>query len=298
MPSKRRIQSAGILLAVLKQGKSTIGRRLGQALLAAVVVWLPQAPPPSVGFVLSQRGPWQVNGQAIKQGQGLPRGAHVVLATTATFGAGETYSIDVILLNNKDVSLQCAAREICGQGLVLPSSLNAESSLASRFADVFQLILAKPERFVGLMSRDVTTNDESSFTEGVGRLVNGRVELAPFFASLPDGRYRLKLERVDSSGAPSSPVNIDISWNHTAPSVASASIEPGLYRATLTRPADVTVPAREIWLLARPDPKFAAAKSAFDQATQSVKTWPATVPRRDVTTFLRAYLTSIANQPQ
>ncbi len=282
----------------MKQGNDPIAARLGQALLAAWVVLAPQAPAPSVGFVLSQRGPWELNGQAVKQGQGVPRGARIVLANTATFGAGETYSIVVILLNNKDASLTCAAVETCRPGLVVPSSLTEQASLGSRLVDVFQLILYRPEHYVGLLSRGDAA-DAPSFADGVAKLADGRVLLAPFFASLPDGRYQLRFERAEATEPPSPRQSVDVAWDHTAASASpSAPLAAAVYRVTLTRSTDVSFSPREVWILVEPEPRFTSAAAAFAEATTSSASWPPSVPRRDVTIFLHAYLTSLAARPQ
>jgi hypothetical protein len=274
------------------------GRMPPLVLLGALLGSFAQAPAPAVGFVLSATGTWELDGRAVKQGEGVPRGARLTLKNGTRFGAGDAYAIDVVLLNNTLVSLHCASAESCRPGLSVPGSLTTATSLGTRLAAVCELIFERPERFVGLLSRDVARDEATSFVDGVARLDAGRLALAPFFDTLPAGPYHLRFDRV-STGAAASPATIDVRWDRSADSATpQATIVPGLYRVGLSRPTDPTFTEREAWVLVAAGDRFGPAKAAFDDAVAATRTWGQRIPQRDVAIFRHAYLAQLAQQPQ
>jgi hypothetical protein len=249
--------------------------------------------------VLSATGTWEINGRAVKQGEGVPRGAHLTLRSGTVFPAAEPYAIHIVLLNNEPKSLTCSTAQECRPGLTLPASLTAETSLASRLLDVFHLIFEKPERYVGLMSRGAD-DTAASFVDGLARLAGGRLALAPFFQTLPAGAYRLRFERVAPQTSPPAPsFSADVRWTQGAESASlETALAPALYRVTLSRPADPVFSDREAWWLVVPDDRFDAAKAAFDHAVAASRAWGPDVPPRDLAIFRHAFLTELATHAQ
>jgi hypothetical protein len=244
------------------------------------------------------RGPWQLNGQVVRQGEAVPPGGRLLLKPGASSSPAEPYAIDVVLLNNAGLSLRCPTAARCQQGLTLPASLSTEASVVTRLAEVFRVIFEKPERFVGLMSRDASPGAGASFTDGVARLDQGRARLEPFLQDLPAGDYRLMFVRLSASADPSAqPSLVDLLWDRSPESATpNETFVPGLYRITLTRPRDTTFASREAWMLLAPEPQFSASARAFGGAIDATRSWDRDVPARDLVIFRRAYLSRLAVQ--
>jgi hypothetical protein len=234
----------------------------------------------------------------VRQGEAVPAAGRLLLAPGPASNVSETYAIDVVLLNNAGLSLRCATATQCRQGLTLPGSLTTESSVVARLVEVFRVIFERPERFVGLMSRDPSAG-ATSFTDGVARLDAGRARLESFLKSAPAGDYRLTWDRLTTAGDPSGhPVAADIIWDLTPDSASPRETMPaGLYRVTLTRPRDTAFASREAWILLLPEPKFSASSRAFSDALDAMRSWDPGVPARDLTVFRRASLARLAVAP-
>jgi len=253
-----------------------------------------QATGPSIGFVLSKDGPWQLNGVEVKTGQALPPGATLLLAPSATFDSGRVYALTVVLMNNEARPLRCYRAEDCRKGLTLPASLSAEPTLASRISDVFRLIFERADRYVGLMSRGGTR--DQCLPDGVVRFDNSTLALAPLFERLAMGRYRLQFEAVGAATGAPAPA-LDITWNqNAAPVRAPSGLAPALYRVTLSRPGDAAFEPCESWVLLADASTFGSASASFDAALAATRTWGPAVPPRDVGLFLHAYLADLARR--
>jgi hypothetical protein len=252
----------------------------------------PQTPPaPTVGFVLSLDGPWQIYNRAIRQGEAVPAGARVLLASGTTFAPDRIYRIDIVLLDSKPLHLSCANAQACRTGLLLPGGLVAQTSFTSRLGDVFRLIFTTPDRYVGLMSRG--GGAPGAFTDGVAKTDGSRVQLSPFFQGLPPATYRLELIATPADAA-ARPTNVDVAWDRSpASATVAAALLPALYRVTLSRPDDPAFAPVEAWILfANGD--FAAMQAAYDEAVRATRSFDRNVPAKDVAIFRHAWLAHLA----
>ena len=258
-----------------------------------------QPAPPTVGFVLSIDGPWQVHGRAIRQGESVPAGVRILLAASTTFDPGRTYWIDIVLLDNSHKSLRCSSAQACRAGLLMPGSLVPQTSFTARLGDVFRMIFTTPERYVGLMSRG-SSGDRAAFVDGVARLEGGRLQMAPFFRGLPNGAYRLQFERGSSELESAARLpDLEVAWDRSAASAAPLTPRaPGLYRITLVRAQDPAFGPFESWILVTTAPAFDATAAAFAEAERTIRRWDGNVPAKDVAMFRHAYLAHLAATPR
>lgn len=248
------------------------------------------AAPPPIGFVVTLSGPWQVDGRDVTRGQGVAAGAKLALAPTTRFDTGEQFSIQVVLLNNTPVG--CPNTEACRRGVVIPSTLNQRASVIERLVDVFGLIFQSPERWVGLVSRDV---GRVNLTDGVVQYERGRVSLAQTLTGIPAGDYEMRFTPVDDAGAPSRrAATVPVSWTGTAPAAAAAPLGAGLYRVILSRKGSPGMVGREAWMLAAGASQTAALRARYDAAVAATRAWEPAVPRVDIDRFLHAYLAQLA----
>jgi len=263
------------------------------SLLLCLGAWTEQASP-TVGFVLSIDGPWQVQGRAIRQGEAVPAGVRVLLAAGTTFDPNRTYWVDIVLLDSQHRQLRCSSAQACRTGLLMPGSLVNQSPFGTRLFEVFRLIFSTPERYVGLMSRG-ESGDRAGFVDGVAKVERGRLEMSPFFRGLPDGTYRLQFERAPGPDGGTRPPDLEVAWNRSpASATPSATIDPALYRVTLLRERDAAFGPFESWILVTDAAGFDAAAAAFDETMRSARGWGRNVPARDIAVFRHAYLAHLA----
>jgi hypothetical protein len=273
-------------------GYAVLTRLAWQLLLALPLAPSPQQAQPAIGFVLGLRGPWQVSGRSLQQGQALLPGSTILLAAGADLS--EKLYIDVVLLDNQ--VLRCKSAEACPAGLAIPQSLNAHSSMLSRFSDAFKLIFERRERYVGLMSRGGI--GRPALPNGVAVVEAGRVDLAPFLQGLAAGPYALQLVPV-TAGAPAAPQRFDlaVAWDRTSASARlPTDLVPGLYRAILAGGAGEHRVQGEAWILVASAARYEEARAAYEGAVGVTHAWGGSVPEEDIETFLHACLAELAAQ--
>ncbi len=245
---------------------------------------------PPVGYVLSLNGPWQLNGREVKRGEGVPANAHVVLAASARFDTGQDYSLDIVLLNNKPVG--CHSADACRAGLTVPGALNENGSLSQRLSKVFARLFTTPDRWVGLVSRGAPSrldlNDAVIKTDGRDLRVGQLLERAPA------ANYRVSFLPAAQMDPAARAYTLYVTWTTNAPTTVRASVQPGLYTATLTPNRTQAVSGREAWVLVTDAAHFTAASADFAQAIALTRTWGPDVPPNDVARFLHAFLADLA----
>jgi hypothetical protein len=264
------------------------------ALIAAVVfsfvlIGPPQAAAPAIGYVASLNGPWMADHIPVKPGQGLPAGARLRLALTAS-DTNDDYSIEVTLLNNRP--LGCRSTNACRPGVTLPAALNAPAPLASRLTKAFDLIFNTPTRWVGLVSRGVPT--EFDLADGVVSVSNGKLSLGTLFATVPPGDYALRLSN-ESDGQANAPVLVvGVKWTGAPNQPAAPAVPRGLYSVKMTRTGAREVLGREAWWLIVPEAQVVENRAAFAEAVALTKTWSDASPG-DIERFLHAFLAALAD---
>jgi hypothetical protein len=244
---------------------------------------------PTVGYVLSFEGPWQLNGRDIKRGEGVPARAHVVLAPSARFDTGQEYSLRIVLLNNEVA--KCETNETCRAGVTVPESLNQNPSLGQRLSKVWARIFDKPDRWVGLVSRGAS--NRLDLPDDVIAMKDGEVVMSGLIANAPPGRYRMTFAPIADSAAAGAPIGVPITWNGGS-LVMHIAIPYGLYAVTLAPEAANSTAGRDGWILITDGERFGRASGAFAEARAITRTWGPDVPPNDVTRFLHAYLAEIA----
>jgi hypothetical protein len=265
-------------------------------LLAAFLAAAPaQTPsPPPIGFVLSMHGPWQVDGRAVKPGQAVAPGAKLVLAPTARFDTGEQFSISVVLLNNVPVGCPTLDLPDCRRGVAIPTTLNERPSLFAKLADVCALIFQSPERWVGLVSRDL---GRVNMSDGVISFDDGRVSVTQVLAGVPAGDFAVRFAPIADAGQPNrKDVSVNVQWTGRAPATLQAPLGLGLYRVTLSRTGVPTMVGREAWMLAAGSAQVASLRTRYDAAVAMTRAWEPSVPHPDIERFLHAYLAELARE--
>jgi hypothetical protein len=242
---------------------------------------------PAIGYVVSLRGPWQLNGHDVKRGEGVPAGAHLVLAGSAE--AGESHELSIILLNNLPVG--CASADTCRGGVTVPASLNETPSLSQKLSKVFSRIFVAPDRWVGLVSRGAAS--ALDVDDQVVAIRDRHILGTIISASSRPGRYRLTFVPVGDAPATAAPIVASVAWAG-GDVVLDKAVPPGLYAVTVSANQPGSASGREGWVLLTDADHLKAASSAFSEARTLARAWGPGVPAADVTRFLHAYLGEIA----
>ena len=268
-------------------------------LIAAWLVLAPwqTTPKPPVGFVLSMWGTWQIDRHdgkrdgdldIVKLGQGVPPGATLSLTKDNRLDTGSQFAIQVMLLNNKTAG--CPNTAACQGGVTIPAALNDRSSMLDKLSDVFALIFQSPERWVGLVSRDI---GRVNLADGIVRVDRGRLAVTDLLKNIPAGDYHLQFTAVPDAGPPRPAGAIDLHWSGQ-PMTAQVSFGAGLYRVRLLRATGSDMVGREAWILAAGSPQANALRRRYDAAVATTRAWGADIPEFDVERFLHAYLAQLA----
>jgi hypothetical protein len=238
---------------------------------------------PRIGFVLSSKGRWV---SATRPSQFLTFGDEVlggdlVRPETAT----EENLLEVCLRDGSAVSFSKESR--------LPRQVTSSYSqrLWAALTANYRPIAVAP------ISRG---GDDSSLADGLCKIVDGGLELAPAFAAKPRGSYRVQLEQITPAGkaAPgAAAIAKSFHWNPSDRRPLNVgAVPPGLYALRLLN-RDSAATGDECWIVIIDADQYDATKDRLRRRLDDAEnTWHG-VSYKNKRDFRRAYLAAIADMP-
>lgn len=250
----------------------------------------------AIGFVLDLRGDWVADGEPLQKGQAVQAASRIALASkSASPKVGES-CITITLLDSHVVGCPCGVGKSCGEPFALPASLTKIAPLRERIIEAAMRLFARqPDRFVPALSRGVS--QDVSLQDGVAKL-NGRQVT---FGSLLDckaGSYIIEFQSlIPGHGSTEESSVVESPFECRGPNSLAVSpkrLAAGLYEVSLLSRTSPKSDVISAWLLLASSETYAESVDSFSQAKALTGEWDGTVAEDAVTTFLRAYLYSLA----
>lgn len=172
--------------------------------LAAVLVATAPCLAAAAGFVLALEGDWRVAGsaRALAVGDEVPEGARIEARAPTPFSR-----IHVVDARSGAIRLvvKCASPGACAQPAVMAGIAEASPApFTALLGQAMARLRRDPQRYAPTISRS-----EAPVGDAVLRLDAGGVDLAPAFARLPAGRYRIELRPLQEARAASAPAGLE-----------------------------------------------------------------------------------------
>ena len=246
------------------------------------------------GYVLAQRGNWSVQGSrtALTVGAPVAPGARLVAADPA---AGDRLVVVDARSGAVLVARQCDFAPGCAAPVVVPGGAGGaeRSPLVRGFERIVARFASQPDRYVATISR------------GAGRLPDtilpwaaAGVDLAPALATLPAGRYELRLSTLrcrPGAVCPQRALQTQVDWPAGGGPAIVPSLAPGLYELVAGRPPGATGPPRARgWLLLLPAAEKAEAEERYRAGLALTEAWGEAVDAATKQGVTRALLDALA----
>lgn len=256
-----------------------------------------------IGFVLSIKGRWTIDGYPLQRGEAVRAGGRIVPVASQSVAPGLRPQILVILFDGTHLLRRCDATvSACAETpLWLPTTLGDEPSLAQKLlAIAARLFLQQPERYFEAISRSGSLIGVY-FADSVVELEAHDVNLTPLFSRAPVGEYRLEATRITLNGdaANHTTQSIDVTWNgKTAPGKITEGLLPGLYDVSIfhNEPDDQDEAASDIWVLVADREHFSAASTTYARFVAENEALSPVVGSQETRAIARAGLSSLAAQ--
>ncbi len=231
-----------------------------------------------MGFVLEKHGAWyleQEPSKALSEGDRVPAGAKI-RPREVEQKEGEKCSLTVCFYTGQ-------AKVYTG-----PATL-PDRVAASPVARLCRAMAGRqPTGYVHAISRGNEVSD------GVVRLENGQVDLAPIFHAGQPGEYQVEFKRASPSSA-NTPPAATLRFVYDAKrslSVAAVGLSPGLFECAVLLPGGR--PGAAAWVLVSEPSAYAQAAEAYRQAVTLSEAWDPDVSPYAIVSFRRACLKTLA----
>jgi hypothetical protein len=245
------------------------------------------------GYVLMQRGSWSVQGgrSALAVGAPVAPGARLVVSDPA---AGDRLVVVDARSGALLVQRQCDLPPGCAVPLVVPAGpARADvSPLTRNFERIVARFASEPDRYVATISRG-----ESRLADAIVPWQEAGVDLAPVLASLPEGRYGLRVATLrcrPDVACPGRALQTQVDWSPGGAAIVR-DLAPGLYELLLGRPSSAAGPPRaRAWLLLIPAAQHARAEARYRADSALVEAWGDAVDAATKQGMTRAVLDALA----
>jgi hypothetical protein len=239
-----------------------------------------QDPNSTKGIVIGVTGDWMLGSRHLSLGDPL----HV--GDTVTPGAG---TLTLWFEGHRPDVYPCSPGGPCKHQIHLPEADPSppRKSLLDLVASFFP---KEPSRYFAAASRSL----EGDLKEAVVLLQGSQVDVAPTFADLSGETYWVRFESFGENAWKTAPTQVR--WHPGKPALASAAgLNPGLYRLTLLEQSGETA-GSEAWVLLSGPQEYPTTSTAFQEAVNTVATWPASVDPTATRAVLRASLEALSKQ--
>ena len=240
------------------------------------------------GFVLKIHGTWSIKQTArkIQVGDRIEEGAIISAPTTVK----KDDAITIALRDSRRLSFNANTPV---STLEEPIRLAQVTSVGERIWEaVLQLFSSNHQRYTHATQRG---NKKSSYPQsGVVLLKQGKLDLAPLFATLPAKSYTISIDGPMSlnSEKPVSGKPVIFAWSPNSPSLVPFPRPFGLYKLFLYDEDGKVISDTVVWVFIASPERYMECSKAYQEAVELSTSWN----DQDATViYLRAYLEALAN---
>lgn len=253
------------------------------------------------GFVVELQGDWRIESPAavpLRRWDEVPAGATLRIADP---GRGDRVQI----VDKQGVPLltrSCANPPDCAGTIAVgppPASASGASGVQAMLASVIGKLRATPDRPSSHISR--SASDGPELLDQV-LAAGDSLDLAPVFAKVPRGRYRLRIQPVVRDSGRSEGIGpLQVDWEPGAPLTVPAGSPPlaaGLHEVALLREgtgARGRASGSNAWILLVPPSRRVELADQFAQARRLTDGWAGSIEPDAARVLLRTWLEDLSS---